>query len=122
MGSLVNTNVVQAAGIAQTAEAASINVTSVSEDLWAKAIKPFFCALASAEHVLPSGSLQTCAGLVSAKNDAALAALSKIEGEGGACGLERSCYTPPASLNIGDSPVSVEIASAIAGAIQQDSQ
>lgn len=121
MSSMITTDGTSPNGIAQTAEAASISAGAIQEDLWAKAIKPFFCNLAAAEHVLPHSSLQTCAGLVSARNEAALYALAKIEGESSEFGLERSCYTPPASFNVTGN-VSTEIAAAIASAIQSESQ
>ena len=113
--------------LSQTAEADSINFQTVREDLWARALKPLFCALAEEKHVRISGELAQCVQLVAGNNEQALSALKRIEGEIGAgdageqCSLERSCFTPALSMEFGDDADAIpqEIADAISQTIRR---
>lgn len=122
MGARMKTGVAKRpSGIAGTSEAKSITMANVREDLWAKAIKPFFCNIAKGERVRLNGDLKSCGGIEDNDNSQALAALSKIEGETeDSCTLERSCYTPPMSMISASEDVPITVAGAIAKAISFD--
>jgi hypothetical protein len=107
---LSDTGLPVAGGIAQTAEAKSLHKPkNIKKDLWGAAIKPLFCALAREANIELSAELtRDCVGELE-KSDIVLAALKRIEsvGEGEKsdspdCDLERSCYTEPLSLRLGD--------------------
>lgn len=90
-------------GIGQLGGFDLINGPRVQEDLWGRSIKPFFCGLANRDTVKVTGEF---AGITSRsqKNDLALAALARIEGESAdSCSLKRSKYTPKLSLDMGRS-------------------
>jgi hypothetical protein len=105
-------------GLSKTAEAKTITLPNVREDLWGKAIKPFLCAVARAEHVQIAGTLSDCVDLKAGRNDQAGNALARIEGASGdECDLPLSCYTPTLGLDDGGiipDPVGEAIAEAIA--------
>lgn len=109
---LGDTGIPVGGGIRQTAEAKSIGVPqNIKKDLWGAAIKPLFCALALEDNVEISAELRgpqdSCVGELE-KSDIVLAALKRIESvavgevKNAECDLERSCYTEPLSLLLGD--------------------
>ena len=109
-------------GIAWTAEANVITSGNVREDLWAKAIKPYFCTLARAEHVRLSTDLRNCLGDKDGDNTQALEALKRIEGviKNDDCSKELSCYTPPLSMELSET-IPDSVTTAIATAITSES-
>jgi hypothetical protein len=117
-----------AGGIAQTAEAESLaDPDNIQEDLWGKAIKPLFCALAKEENVVFSMELiENCLDEFE-NTDVVLDALKRIESVGKGessdspdCDLERSCYTPPLALLLGDSGSPESVAESIGEALMRD--
>jgi len=117
-----------AGGIAQTSEASKSGLsssTNIKKDLWGKTIKPLLCALAKEGNVEISADLAECVGVVDA-SEVVLAALKRIESSavGAAvpdpCDLERSCYTEPLSLLMGDAGAPESVASAIVDALMRD--
>lgn len=124
VGSLVRSGAVTVnAGMAQTAEARSITMANVRDDLWGKAIKPMLCSLAGEKHVKFKGAVSDCLGPAEGNNRQALAALARIEGvvaDDAGCSLDLSCYTPKLSMDLGEA-VPESVAVAIAQAIRQES-
>lgn len=122
-GSLNRTGIVMPAGIAMTSEARSINLPNVREDLWGKALKPLFCALAKQKRVRLNPELKTCFGEEEQNNGQALAALSRIEGVSGdsECDLALSCYTPKVSMIADVGSVQDTVGDAISRAIRFES-
>lgn len=111
-------------GISQTAEVQSMRAEIVREDLWGKALKPMFCAIAKQQHVRITGDLTNCVGLDAGKNDLALQAIKRFEGVSkleahSDCDLALSCYTPKLALDIGIG-VPLSVASAISQAILRE--
>lgn len=95
----------------------------IEKDLWAKSFKPFFIELSQKDNIKRIGDLAGFAER-NLKNDAALAALKRIEGPtDDEYSVELSSYTPPLALNTKDlaarRPIAGGIYSAVgAGSVQ----
>lgn len=85
------------------------------EDFWGRSLKAFFVEIANEEHLNVTGELIDLVNL-NGKNDAALAALARMEGVGGnEQDLELSDYTPPLSLStVRDGSLAAQVAMSIA--------
>jgi len=122
-----NTGVPISGGIAQTSEAGALSEpTNIKKDLWGKTIKPLLCALALEENVEISADLAQCVGDDVEASEVVLAALKRIESSAAGdvdntdCDLERSCYTEPLSLLLGNAGAPESVAEAIVDALMRD--
>jgi hypothetical protein len=104
-------------GLAQLRAANSnFTVAKIQKDLWGQALKSFFVGIANEEHLDLTGPLINLVNL-NGKNDAALAALARIEGVGGTKqDLKLSAFNVPLAMNLS---ANAELASQIAFAIAQ---
>jgi hypothetical protein len=83
------------------------DVYSIRKDLWGKGLKQILCNIAQQEHVKMGSQLSRCDAVADGKNTQAIAALSRIDGEGDLCNRKNSDYAPKLALSVTGTPNNV---------------